>query len=67
MAKPVQAVVVGKWAVGFNKSRDMTLLQFEFTDRPAINLALSRQDADQIAKAMLEQLRKSPPSRSEMN
>lgn len=65
--KQAPAIMVGKWAVGLDTSHDLTLLRFDFADVPAITLAISRGDAEQIAKVMLDQLQKSPAKRGKMN
>ena len=65
--KPIEATFVGKWSVGFQESQGLTLLMFDFTDKVPINLALSRDQAEQIAKAIQDQLRNSPSKPRQMN
>jgi hypothetical protein len=60
MSSQVDAINIGKWSVGFAESQNMTILSFEFKDRAPINLALSADQAAQIAAAIQAQL-KSPP------
>ena len=51
----VEAIMVEKWTVGFSPAQNVTILCFEFADRPPINLAIPNESAAQIAKAMTEQ------------
>jgi hypothetical protein len=48
-----EAITVGKWEVGF--SSDKTFLRFPFTDRPALILAISHDQAVALARAILDQ------------
>jgi hypothetical protein len=57
---PVSAILVGRWSVGFDKSRGITILSFQFNDREPINLALSKDQASKIAKALRTQPKSSP-------
>ena len=49
---PISALLVGRWSVGVDKNRGMTILSFHFSDREPINLALSKDQAAKIAKAL---------------
>jgi len=53
---PIRALMVGRWELAYIQSEDLTVLSFDVKDEPKLNVALSRQDADQIAKAILEKL-----------
>jgi hypothetical protein len=61
MAGRMEAVMTGKWSLGYDAGRQLTILIFEFSDRQPIVVAISPDNAEQIAKAMLEQLRNPPP------
>lgn len=54
------AIPIGKWSVGIDKNRGMTILSFQFADRESINLALSKEQAIKIAKAMRDKPKGSP-------
>ena len=62
----VTAVVVGKWSVGFSKEKNVTILMLEFTNREPINLAIDRDRAIAIARAILDQYA-NPPTPNRMN
>lgn len=64
----LDAVIVGKWTVGYSHNPvGMALLLFEFDNRPPINLAIPPDQAEAIAKAILENLRNPPPRRNRQN
>ena len=67
MSKPIQAIIAGKWSVGFSKSSGQTLLMFEFSDREPVNLALSQDQAVALANAVLAQAKKMPSQPDRMN
>jgi hypothetical protein len=45
----------------------MNILMLEFTDRPPLNIAFPPEQAREIANALLENLKKAPPKRDQMN
>lgn len=63
MAKPIKAVVVGKWSVGLHNPTGSTILTFEFTDRKPMTFLLDQMTANDIAQAIVAQSAKSvsPP------
>ena len=63
----LQAILVGKWSVGYHHPDGMNILKLEFSDRPPLHLAFPRQQAEEIAKAFLENLKRPPPKRDQMN
>jgi hypothetical protein len=67
MSGPIEVTIVGKWSVGFSKSNGLTILSFEFADRPPINLAVQQDQAEAIAKAILAQIKTMPTEPSQMN
>ena len=62
----VTALVVGKWSVGISKEKNVSILMLEFTDREPINLAIDRDRAIAIARAILDQYA-NPPTPNRMN
>lgn len=68
MSNPIEAILAGGWTVGFTaENGGMCLLKFDFTDRPAITLAIPHDEAEQIAKAILEQGKHPPPPSNRRN
>jgi hypothetical protein len=71
MDKPkssIDAILVGKWTVGYSHNPEgMAILLFEFADRPPINLALTPETAEQVAKALLENIKHPPPRPNRRN
>jgi hypothetical protein len=65
MAK-IELIPVGKFAVGYRPSNKASLLRFEWTDRDPINL-ISEKHAVAMALAILQNYKKAPPKRSQMN
>ena len=57
---PISALLVGKWSVGVDKGRGLTIVSFQFSDREPINLALSKDQASKIAKALGSQPKRAP-------
>lgn len=67
MPDPIDVIMTDKWTVGYSAEHDVTLLLFEFTDRAPINLAISRGNAEKIAKAIQNQLQNPPPMPGKLN
>jgi len=66
MSGPLEAVIVGKWSIGYADAHHMTILQFEFKDRAPVTFALRPDHAALLATAIQDQL-KSPPRPKQMN
>src|ERR1700694_4213331 len=49
---PISAILVGKWSVGVDKGRGLTIVSFQFSDREPINLALSKDQASNCESAL---------------
>lgn len=60
-SKPTEVILAGRWTVGIIKSSNHVVLGFEFSDQPAINLALTREQAADIAAALQAQVQSPPP------
>ncbi|MGM4967439.1 hypothetical protein AB7714_28355 [Tardiphaga sp. 1201_B9_N1_1] len=57
MDDPVAAVMVGGWSLLTEQAENgLYILSFEFSDKPPINLAMSRNDAETIGRVLLEQV-----------
>lgn len=68
MSNPVEAIITGRWTVGYAaENGGICLIKFDFTDRPAITLAIPHDQAEQIARAILEQGKHPPPPSNRRN
>lgn len=70
MVDKVEAVLVGKWTVGYAhdpRQQGASLLLLEWDDRAPINLAFPPDEAVKIANAILEQCANPPPKPDRMN
>ncbi len=65
--KPMKAILVGRWHVGHSNSTGHTILSFEFSNKRPVNLAISRDEAEKIAIAILRQIASPPSKPSQMN
>lgn len=54
--KPINALVVGKWSLGYSKSHNMALMMLEFADAKPLSLAIPIAEAQKLAEAILEQM-----------
>ncbi|MGM4992717.1 hypothetical protein [Tardiphaga sp. 841_E9_N1_2] len=61
MSDPVAAIMVGQWSILTEQGGDgLFLLSFEFSDKPPINLAMSRAAAEIFAQSLLDEVTKPP-------
>jgi hypothetical protein len=62
-----QAILVGKWTVGFHHSTAGTILKFDFSDRDPIVLIVPKEQATELARGILSQYENPPPKRSRLS
>lgn len=67
MSVAVKVRRIDKWSVGYNAAEDLTILKCETAGQPDIVMAFTREHAEQIARAILDQLKKQPPTHAKMN
>jgi hypothetical protein len=60
MGERVDAVLVGKWHLGYDRPTKHTIVGLEFGDRPPLYLAIPSHNAVDLAKAILDQ-QQNPP------
>lgn len=48
-------IKVGKWAVGMDRNTGDTIIRFEFLDRAPLEFLVPKEQATEIARAMLDQ------------
>ena len=61
MATRSDVIVTNKWSVAYVHENQNVILMFQFSDRSPINLAISRENAEQIANAILGAYGNPPP------
>jgi len=61
MATQSDVIVTNKWSVAYVHENQNVILMFQFSDRSPINLAIYRENAEQIANAILGAYRNPPP------
>ena len=62
-----QAIVVGKWSLGFHHLTGGSILMLEWIDRPPLTLCFPKEQAAQIAEAIQEQQANPPPKRDRLS
>ena len=67
MGEPIEAIVVDKWSVGFDHGHGFHVLKCDFMDQQPLILALSPEHAEEIANALLDQVRQKPPTRDRLS
>ncbi len=65
--KPDEVVQSGRWKIGLHKPSGMTLLKFEFPTRDLVIVGLRADEAEKLAKEILDQLRNPPRTRKRMH
>ena len=61
MGNEIQAILVGKWVIGYDHASKHTVVRIEFSDRPPLHLAFAPENAVDLAKAILDQQQNPPP------
>lgn len=57
------ALNISRWNVGFHHPNKATVLRFELRDREPVVLMVSQKSAIEMAKAILEQYERTPPTK----
>jgi len=68
MAGPqYSAIMVNKWEVGMTKDSTAVIMQFPFADHDPVTLHMARDEAEQMAQAILDQVANKPIDKGGLN
>jgi hypothetical protein len=67
MADQIQALIVGRWHVGYAHDADGCVLSFEFTDCEPMHFLMPLDQAAAMAHAILDQNANPPPRRGRLS
>jgi len=59
----VQAIKIGKWSIGIDHRNQATVIRFDFLDHDPMMFVATSEDAQAIARAILNQYA-NPPGRA---
>lgn len=65
--KKIPVILAGKWNAGYMHEPPGIAMSFQFSDRAPITIALPPEQAEQMARAIIEAVRNPPPRRDRHN